>query len=348
MFNSFGEFLMAVRAAALRPDRCDGRLQSRGVGGELGASEAVPSEGGFLIQPDFSRNLIERMYLTGACLSRCTELPVSNKSNAISFVQFSETARTDGARMGGFRSYWANEADTLTATKPKFSRGEITASKLIGLAYCTDEMFADVAALEIFVSMGLSRELAFRLEDAIINGDGMGKPLGIMKAGAMVTMPKQTGQGSGTIVAQNVVDLWRTMWAPERRFAVWLAHPDAEAQCITLTAPVGTGGSTIPLYQATQDPENQPYNLILGRPVIPMEQTQLPGTPGDLSFVSWSRYALAMREARSDVSMHIQFLTDQVAFRVVMRVGGQPIDSVPITPFNGSNQVSPFVCIGQR
>jgi HK97 family phage major capsid protein len=62
----------------------------------------------------------------------------------------------------------------------------------------------------------------------------------------------------------------------------------------------------------------------------------------------FSRYALAMREVRADVSMHVQFLADQAAFRVVMRVDGQPIDARPITPFNGTNTVSPFVCIAQR
>jgi HK97 family phage major capsid protein len=347
-FQTFGEYLLAVRNACLPGAQRDPRLELRGVGGALGASEAVPADGGFLLQPDFVRPLVERMYLTGAVLSRCMEFPISNKSNAIAFPQFDESARTDGARMGGFRAYWANEADTATSSKPKFSRGEIVASKIIGLAYCTEELFQDTAALEIFVSMGLAKELAFRLEDALINGDGAGKPLGVMKAGAMVTMAKQSGQAAGTIVSSNVTDMWRTMWAPSRRTAVWLAHPDAEAELITLTAAVGTGGAPLPLYQATQDPENQPYNLMLGRPVIPMEQTQVPGTPGDLIFVDWARYALAMREARADVSMHVQFLTEQVAFRFVLRVGGQPIDARPITPFTGTNQVSPFVCLAQR
>jgi len=347
-FTSFGECLLAVRAAALQPHMRDPRLQTRGVGGALGASEADPADGGFLLQPDFVRPLVERLYLSGSILSRCMEFPVSNKSNAIAFPQFDESSRVDGSRMGGFRAYWANEADTATATKPKFSRAEITASKIIGLAYCTEELFSDAAALEIFVSMGLAKELAFRLEDALINGDGVGKPLGILKSGALVTMAKQAAQAAGTIVAANVTDAWRAMWAPSRRTAVWLASPDAEAQLITLTAAVGTAGAPLPLYQATQDPENQPYNVLLGRVVIPMEQTQVPGTPGDLIFVDWARYALAMREARADVSMHIQFVTDQMAFRVVMRVGGQPIDARPITPFNGTQQVSPFVCIAPR
>jgi HK97 family phage major capsid protein len=300
------------------------------------------------MQPEFSRALVERMYLTGAVLSRCMEFPISNKSNAIAFPQLDESSRQDGSRFGGVRSYWQNEADTALASKPKFMRSEITASKVIALIYLTDELFQDTEALEVFVNAAASKELVFRLEAAILSGDGAGKPQGVMKSGALIQVAKQSGQAAGTIVAQNIIDMWSRMWAPSRRTAVWLAHTDAEAQCIGLTAAVGTGGAPIPLYEATTDPDNQPFNLILGRPVIPMEQTQVPGTPGDILFADWSRYALAMREARTDVSIHIQFVEDEVAFRVVMRVGGQTIDARPITPFNGPNQVSPFVCIAQR
>jgi HK97 family phage major capsid protein len=347
-FPTFGAFLQAVRLASVQGGALDPRLQKRGVGGALGASEADPSDGGFLIDPEWSRTLVERMYMTGQVISRCFEMPISNESNAIVFPQFDESSRVNGSRFGGVQGYWQNEADTMSSSKPKFSRGKAQASKVIALVYLTEELFQDTAALDIWVSACMVKELAFVLEDAIVNGDGSGKPQGIMTAGAMIQMAKQVGQASGTIVSENVTDLWRTMWVPSRRTAVWLAHPDAEAQCIGLTAAVGAGGSTIPLYQATQDPDNQPFNLILGRPVICMEQTQVPGKPGDLIFVDFSRYALAFREARADVSIHIQFLSDQVAFRVVMRCGGLPIDQVPLMPFNGSNKVSPYLCLAQR
>jgi HK97 family phage major capsid protein len=339
-FATFGEFLMAVRAAAIQPS-----MVTRGA---LGASESSPASGGFLIQPDFVRPLVERMYLTGALLSRCTEFPISSKSNSIVFPQFAETSRKNGSRMGGVQAYWANEADQATATRPKFLRSEIKAEKIIGLIYLTDELFRDTAALDVFVSMAMAKELAFQLENAIINSDGAGKPMGVVNAPATIQVAKQSGQANGTIVAQNIIDMWARMWAPSRRTAVWCAHTDAEAQCIGLTATVGTGGAPIPLYQATQDPENQPYNLILGRPVLPLEVMQVPGTVGDVGFFDFSRYALAMREARADVSMDIEFLTDEVAFRIVARIGGQPIDATPITPFNGNNQVSPFVTLAAR
>jgi HK97 family phage major capsid protein len=344
-FETFGDFLLAVRAAELQPGRPDSRLFRRGA---AGSSEAVPAEGGFLVAPDYTRALIERMYMSGGVLSRCMEMPISAKGNGITFPQFDENDRRDGSRFGGVRAYWANEADSAIATKPKFMRCELIAKKLLGFAYCTEELFNDAAALEIFVSMALMKELTFKLEDALINGDGSGKPLGIMRSGALITVAKQSGQAAATVVAGNITDMWRRCWAASRPTAVWLAHPDAEAQCIGLTAPVGTGGSAIPLYVATTNPENQPYNLMLGRPVISMEQTQVPGTPGDIILADFSRVVVAMKETRADVSMHIQFLSDQMAFRVVMRVDAMPVDAYPITPYSGTDTVSPFLAIAQR
>src|ERR1035437_1417774 len=100
MFNdcSFGEFLLAVRGNALSPHIRQPLLQKRAA---LGASEAVPSDGGFLVSADHTQKFIERMYMAGAVLSRCTEMPVSSTANGITFPAFAETSRQNGSRFGG-------------------------------------------------------------------------------------------------------------------------------------------------------------------------------------------------------------------------------------------------------
>jgi hypothetical protein len=55
-----------------------------------------------------------------------------------------------------------------------------------------------------------------------------------------------------------------------------------------------------------------------------------------------------MKEISQAISIHVQFLTDQAAFRWVLRCDGKTIDNRAITPFNGTNLVSPFTCIAQR
>lgn len=345
-FQSFGDYLISVRNAATIGAKMDLRLlQTRGV--PLGASEQVPTDGGFAVPPEFSRQLVERMYLTGGLISRCFQMPIG-ASNQVSFPQFDESSRANGSRFGGVEAFWQNEADTFIPSKAKLQGSTLTAKKLTGLVYMTEELYMDSAALDIFANAAFANELNFRLEDAIVNGDGAGKPSGILRSNAVIQVAPQSGQTAGTIIGQNIVDIWSRCWAPSRRTAVWLAHPDAEKQVFTATVNVGVAGSELKLYQATHDPENQPYNLVLGRPILPVEYMPTPGNVGDIMLVDLSRYVLAMRETQAAISMHVAFLTDQLAYRVTMRCDGQPIDNRPITPFTGTDTVSPFVAIAQR
>jgi HK97 family phage major capsid protein len=339
-FDNFGDFLFSVRNEALNLG-IDPRLQQRAA--PAGGGEQVPSDGGFLVPPRFSQELIERVYLDEV-IKRCLGIPISSGSGLV-YPTFMETSRANGSRFGGVEAYWVDEADTATATKPKFGRGELTFKKLIGLVYLTDELFQDTRALTIFGSMLFAKEMAFRLTDAIVNGDGLGKPMGVLASGAMIQVAKVPGQATASVVSQNIVDVWSRCWAASRANAIWLVHADAEKAIITESVAVGTAGSALPLYQFTD--ADKP-NTILGRPCIAIEQAQVPGTVGDVMLVDLSRYLLATRSYAQDVSIHVKFLTDEVAFRFVLRVDGQPIDQLPVTPFTGTSTVSPFVCIAAR
>jgi HK97 family phage major capsid protein len=63
----------------------------------------------------------------------------------------------------------------------------------------------------------------------------------------------------------------------------------------------------------------------------------------------FSRYIVAVKEAMATaVSLHVAFVSDEYAFRFTMRVDGQPIDKLPVTPLNGTATTSPFVAIATR
>ena len=347
-FTSFGEFLMAVRAATVQPHiPHDPRLHQRGT--PAGSSERVPSDGGFLVGTEFSQRLVERMYQTGEILSRCFEVPISPGSNGFAFPQFNETSRANGSRMGGVQCYWEDEADTATGSRPTFAEGQLKARKIIGLVYLTEELFRDVNALDVFGTAAFSKEMAFSLEAAIIGGDGAYRPLGVLKSPALLQVAAQTGQAAGTIVAENVADTWSRCWAPSRKTAVWVVNGQAERQLLTLGLAIGVGGSAIALYHPTENPGTQPFATMLGCPVIPSEYSPVVGTVGDLMLCDFSRYIVGMKEQMATaVSLHVAFVSDEYAFRFTMRVDGQPIDRAPITTLNGSATTSSFVAIAAR
>jgi HK97 family phage major capsid protein len=135
-FKTLGEQLVAVATAARTDSRnVDPRLIQAAASG---ASEAVPSDGGFLVQKDFSSEILKRTYSLGEILTRVNRKPVSG--NGLKINGIDETSRVDGSRYGGVQAFWANEADTVTAKKPKFRQIDLNLNKLFAIYYATDEL----------------------------------------------------------------------------------------------------------------------------------------------------------------------------------------------------------------
>ena len=91
------------------------------------------------------------------------------------------------------------------------------------------------------------------------------------------------------------------------------------------------------------------YSTLFGRPVIPVEQANTIGSLGDISLVDLSQYLLIDKGGLNAASsIHVRFLYDESVFRFIYRVDGQPIWKSTLTPFKGSNTLSPFVTLAPR
>jgi HK97 family phage major capsid protein len=88
----------------------------------------------------------------------------------------------------------------------------------------------------------------------------------------------------------------------------------------------------------------------LGRPIIPTQACQTLGDKGDIIFADLSQYMTAVKTGglRTDVSIHLWFDYDTLAYRFILRIAGQPWWSSSISPKNGSNTLSPFVTLDER
>lgn len=139
-FATFGEQLRAVVEAAKPGGTIDPRLSIKAASG---LNESVGSDGGFLVEEDFTKELLKRTYETGVLASKCNKIPLSTAANSMKINGVDETGRKNGSRWGGIQAYWEGEADALTASKPKFRQMELNLRKLTGLCYATDELFSD-------------------------------------------------------------------------------------------------------------------------------------------------------------------------------------------------------------
>lgn len=344
-FRHFGEYLQAIHQSMRAGGTVDKRLLERRA---TGSSEGLGADGGFLVQTDYHAEVLKRAYELSEIWKRInTKVQISASSNSMTINAIDETDRATGSRWGGVQAYWHSEAASKTASKPKLRKIQLALKKLICLWYATDELLEDAAAMQSIATQAFSEEIQFMTEDSIINGTGAGQPLGILTSGCLVTVAKETGQAAATIQVENIVNMWSRLWARSQQNAVWLINQDVFPQLYTMGITVGTGGS--PIFQPPGGLSQSPYSTILGKPIIPVEYCATLGTLGDILLADLGEYVIAEKGGvKAASSIHVNFTYDETVFRWVFRVDGQPKWNAPLTPFKGTNTVSPFVVLAAR
>lgn len=345
-FRSFGEQLIAIRAAAVQGATPDPRLLQVQAAAQ-GASSVSDVDGGYLIQQDFVNEIERRIFQGGAILSRVRRIPISG--NGLKLNMIDETSRVDGSRAGGVRAYWAEEASSVTATRPKFRRFELNLNKVMALYYATEELFVDAPALESEIVNEFANEVQFKVEDAVFEGDGQGKPLGFTNSAnaSLISQAKETNQNPATVVANNVIKMRSRLHVRGRANSVWFVNNDVEPQLPLMTIAVGTGG--MPVYLPANGLADDGLDRLYGRPVVPVEYASTVGTVGDIVLADLSQYMFGDKGGmRQAWSMHVAFTTEENAFRVSYRCDGASKWSSALTPFKGTTTVSPFVALATR
>ena len=338
-FSSFGEQLMAAYRAAAPGGSIDPRLSTRAASG---LNETNPSDGGFLVQQEFVGELLKRTYETGILASKVKKIPLSTNSNGIKINAVDEESRANGSRWGGIQTYWESEASKLSESKPKFRQMELSLKKLTGLCYATDELLQDASALESVIREAFAEEFGFKIDDAILDGSGSGEPLGILKSGALVTVPKENNQ-SDKVTVENIIKMWNRLWSRSRVNSVWYINQEIEPLLYTLKL------GDKPVYIPAGGLSEKPYATLFGRPVQPLEQCNASGEVGDILLADVGQYLMIDKGGvKAASSIHVRFLYDENVFRFIYRCDGQPIWNKPLSPYKGSATVSPFVTLAKR
>lgn len=346
-FTSMGEFAISVRNAVLNPSQMDQRLVNAAA--STYGAEGVGADGGFAVPPEWRSMIMAQVDAEDGLLQR-TDVQTIN-SNAITYPTDESPA---WASSGGIRAYWDGEASTMTQSKPALKDLTVKTHRLTALVPVTEELLDDAPAMSGYVTGKAGEVIAFKLNDAIINGTGAGLPLGIMNAPCKVTVSKESSQTAATIHGRNVLKMMARMPARSYGRSVWLINQDCLPQVAGLAMDVtkadGTAAGAGILYMTPQGLANQSaFGSILGRPILVTEACQTLGTEGDIILADLSKYLSVMRGAmKSDVSIHLWFDQAITAFRFILRMNGQPWLSAAIARKNGSNTLSHFVTLQTR
>ena len=170
--------------------------------------EGTDSEGGYLVPDEFERTLVEALEEENVFRTLAHVIRTSSGDRKIPVVASKGSAN------------WVDEEGAYQESDDAFSQVSIGAYKLGTMIKVSEELLADsVFDLEAYISREFARRIGAREEESFFNGDGKGKPLGILAAagGAEVGV---TAASATAITADEVIDLFYSLKAPYRKNAV--------------------------------------------------------------------------------------------------------------------------------
>ena len=342
-FSSIGEMVSAVIKAE---PRVGGNVDPRLMRTASGMGESSPTDGGFAVQPDFAARLIEPLFdqkSGDAVLSRINKTTVSG--NGLTFNAIDETDRST-TNWGGIAMYWLGEGSDKTASQPKLRKVELKLKKIAGLCYLTDELMEDAPALSGRLEAGFQVALRSALIKAIIKGTGSGQPLGLLNSKAKIKIAKETGQEADTIVTENIVNMYSQL-DPNAQSPVWLYNRTCFKQLFQLQIGLGTAGALINLPNGGI--AVAPNSTLLGLPLIPVPWCSALGDEGDIILTDLGQYEFISKGGPNVAySIHVRFIYDETAMRIVYRCDGQPAVVSYTTLEDGVTTVSPIITLADR
>jgi len=337
-YNRVGEFYADVAKAADGRNTPDRLTDWTKAALSTYGNETVGADGGFAVPPEFRDFIYSFVAGEDSLLAQTDSYELSGNS-----ITFPDDETTPWQTSGGILAAWEGEADALAQTKPALKQKNLRLRKLTCLVPVTEELLADSAAMESFVSRKAGEKLEFKAGEAIFRGTGAGQPLGFLNSSALVTVAKETGQAADTVVVENIAKMWSRMYAPWRSGGVWFINQDIEEQLFTMA--ISTG-----IYLPAGGISGSPFGTLLGRPVVSTQHCETLGDVGDICFANLGQYVTATKSGgiEASSSVHLWFDQDAVAFKFRMRMDGMPWMSSTISPRDGSNTMSGFVTLAAR
>jgi HK97 family phage major capsid protein len=348
LFANLGEELHAIVRAGSPGGAIDPRLLRLNAAA-TGAGTTVGTDGGFLVQKDFTADLMKEAFGSGQLAALCSKTEISGNADGLEVAYVDETSRATGSRWGGVQVYRVDEGGTATQKKPKIGKWECRLEDLMGIAYVTERLMQDASAMASVFTEAFTDELGFVVDDEIYRGTGVGQCMGLLNAACTVSVAKESGQAADTIVAANLTKMWARILPRAKRRGVWFINTECTPQLDALSVAVGTGGELV--YMPAGGLSDSPFGRLKGRPVIEIEQAAALGDTGDILFADLNYYKLITKGGIQEAeSIHVQFLYNERVLRWVTRVNGTPKLKSAITPYKGASgaTLSPFVKLDAR
>lgn len=336
-FKDAGDFALSVKSASLPGGEFDERLKV--LGAPTGFHRETSSADGYMVPPQVREEVWSLVFANEGILSSVS--PEPTESNQVQLYADETTPWSSD----GIQANWASEGNQFSPTSLVTNARNVSLDKLYAFVLATEEILEDAPRLQNRVTQGAAAAIRWKADESIVNGDGVGKPLGWFNSGALITVAKEGSQSADTVVAANVLKMYSRLLQIGSAGAYWLVHQSVIPQLATMT--IGDQPVWTPPNQGLV---NAPGGMLLGLPVRLSEHAQTLGDKGDIQLVAPQGYYAAVKAGgiKFAASMHLYFDYDIQAFRWTFRMGGQPMLSAPISQAKGSQTLSHFITLAER
>ena len=349
-----GRTLETVYKAHLDPtfkERYQKSQQAAGLTLKAALAEAAGITGGYTVPTQYAMELLEFRpednVLVGftddyPMTGRELKMPVLDQTTALGVVGQSNY-------FGGVVAYWTAEAATRTETEPKFREATLVANELSGYALASRNVLYDnKVALEMRLTKLFGGAVAWYRDYAYLVGDGVGKPRGILGAGATLHVNRAT---ANVISYADICSMYGLLMPQSIPTAFWVMQQSVLANFLQMADT--NGQLVVQPYYATYvqgrvgGPATvRPIMSMLGLPIKTTEKVSTLGSTGDLLLIDPKQYFTASRqELEIAASEHYKFINNQITYRFIYRGDGEPWMNSYFTLQDNTTKISPFVCL---
>ncbi len=312
----------------------------------LGINETSSSQGGYLVNPQFSPDVYTIPHGQIDLQAQCR--PVEAKSNVYNQRFVNESSLANGSIFGGLNMVATAEGASLISSMPAWNNVAFQLQKLAIFVYYTSEVLEDASyPIESELDEYVRKAFLYGINTQIVQGSTLE---GALNAPSLITVTSSSNDThfhstpATALTYADLANIWAQVY-PDCKASpkgMWLYHPSLET-CLTQMTYTFSGGN--PAWGIQYDAREGLGSTmkIFGKNAFACWACSAPGTAGDILYVDFDTFVLYRRPYRVEVSKDFQFGTDQVAVRFINRLDCKTVFRNTVTGVNGVEAFGPIV-----
>lgn len=344
-FRSLAEFAVLTRSAAGGHATAEqvNRLYRAGAPTNVMQEGGGVSGEGFLVPPEFRQDIFEIVFEDEGILGSLNPEPTDASS-----VEFNGDETTPWGSTG-VQAKWRSEITQMTATPAITSPRISKLHELFAFVTADNELLNDAPRLNDRLTRKAGMAIRWRAEEALVNGDGVGKPLGLVASQnkSLIVVAKDAGQATLTLSITNIGNMYSRLLDDQGAF--WLIHKSVVPALISLNT---TNGFPV-FIPNNMGITGKIASSLMGFPIKWSTHANTFSSQADVILVGPNGYYAQVKSGgdmglKFDISLHLFFDYNLAAFRWIFRLGGQPFLSAAVSPAKGSSTLSHCIALGAR